>query len=160
MHLRFFADRAGTLAQAHLPAERQASTSGSGSGAMGSGGRAECAICCEMGPADRLVAMECRHGFCAGCWRAYLGQKVMEEGVSISIACPAHNCVLAVGDDLVRSLVDDAIVRRRYAKLITNSFVEVPLLPPRPPLLVLSRTRGCSAPGRCAGARRRAAGGR
>ena len=74
---------------------------------------------------QKMEALECEHAFCLNCWRGYLNQKVMEEGVSISIACPAADCALAVGDDVVMRLLEDAVVKRRYTKLITNSFVEV-----------------------------------
>lgn len=72
-----------------------------------------------------MTSLECAHRFCTACWSKYLTFKIMEEGVSDTISCAAHQCDILVDDATVMRLVKDTKVKLRYQQLITNSFVRV-----------------------------------
>lgn len=84
----------------------------------------ECEICYMIYPSSLLTGLECGHRFCINCWREYLHNKIMEEGMGQTIECAAHNCNILVDDVSVMRLIKDSKVRLKYQHLITNSFVE------------------------------------
>lgn len=81
-----------------------------------------CTICCL--DCSQLIALICGHAFCRNCWSMYLSTKILEEGQSGRITCPAHECNVLVDDQTVLPLVTDPKVKLRYQQLITNSYVE------------------------------------
>lgn len=82
----------------------------------------QCPICCL--DSNQLKSLCCGHAFCLNCWVMYLSTKIIEEGQSGRITCPAHDCDMLVDDQTVLPLVNDPKVRLRYQQLITNSYVE------------------------------------
>lgn len=81
-----------------------------------------CPICCLE--TSSLIDLICRHAFCRECWVRYLSLKIMENGESSHITCPAYKCEMIVDDQTVLPLISDPKVRFRYQQLITNSYVE------------------------------------
>ncbi|CAG2062876.1 unnamed protein product [Timema podura] len=106
-------------------------------------GTEECEICFMVLRSSMMTGLECGHRFCTQCWGEYLTTKIMEEGVGQTIACAAHGCNILVDDATVMRLVRDSKVKLKYQHLITNSFVELVLLPSvgwpsaRPPWLTM-----------------------
>ena len=72
-----------------------------------------------------MTGLECGHLYCTSCWTEYLTTKIMDEGASQTIACPASQCDILVDDQTVMKLVKDAKIRLKYQHLITNNFVQV-----------------------------------
>uniref|UniRef100_A0A915PMM0 RBR-type E3 ubiquitin transferase n=1 Tax=Setaria digitata TaxID=48799 RepID=A0A915PMM0_9BILA len=79
-----------------------------------------CAICCNR---TILTGLQCSHRFCYPCWDSYLTTKIMEEGRA-HVACPQHNCPIIVDDEKTLALVRSDNAKKRYRRLIINSFVE------------------------------------
>ncbi|VDK67073.1 unnamed protein product [Onchocerca ochengi] len=79
-----------------------------------------CAICCNR---TILTGLQCNHRFCYLCWDSYLTTKIMEEGRA-HVACPQHNCPIIVDDEKTLTLVKSENAKKRYRRLIINSFVE------------------------------------
>lgn len=50
--------------------------------------------------------------------------QIMEEGRA-HVACPQHNCPIIVDDEKTLALVKSENTKKRYRRLIINSFVEV-----------------------------------
>lgn len=72
-----------------------------------------------------MTGLECGHEFCTDCWDGYLSTKIMGEGLSQSITCPATECGIVVDDVTVMRIVSDPLVRFKYQYLVSKSFVEV-----------------------------------
>lgn len=68
---------------------------------------------------------QCGHKFCRDCWRQYLSQKIVDEGMSRSIVCLEANCKALVDDENIIMLIDDPDVMAKYRQLMTNDFVLV-----------------------------------
>nr|XP_002129552.1 E3 ubiquitin-protein ligase arih1 [Ciona intestinalis] len=83
-----------------------------------------CEICCSSCSSSFMTGLDCGHMFCKGCWSQYLRTKIMDEGMSQTIPCPAFDCEIIVDDAIVMSLISDKKVRLKYQHLMTNSFVE------------------------------------
>ncbi|VDN22973.1 unnamed protein product [Gongylonema pulchrum] len=79
-----------------------------------------CAICCCRAV---LTSLQCDHHFCYPCWDSYLTTKIMEEGRAY-VACPQLNCPIIVDDEKTLSLLKSECAKKRYRRLIINSFVE------------------------------------
>lgn len=84
----------------------------------------ECEICCLPFTRNFMTGLGCQHHFCKGCWTEYLRSKIMDQGMSQTISCPAYGCEICVTDEMVMSLITDKKVRRKYLHLISNTFVE------------------------------------
>jgi ariadne-1 len=82
-----------------------------------------CSICCCTNAIGEMAGLECGHIFCTTCWQYYLTEKIMCEGMSQTISCPAK-CDIFVDDKTVLRLIRAPEIRRKYQHLITNSFVE------------------------------------
>ncbi|VIO95341.1 ubiquitin-conjugating enzyme E2-binding protein 1, putative [Brugia malayi] len=74
-----------------------------------------CVICCNR---TILTGLQCSHRFCYPCWDSYLTTKVAH------VACPQHNCPIIVDDEKTLALVKSENAKKRYRRLIINSFVE------------------------------------
>lgn len=72
-----------------------------------------------------MVDLGCGHSFCKDCWSEYLKLKIIDEGVSESISCPASDCGIIVDDGIVMKLVKDKEAKIKYQHLMTDSYVEV-----------------------------------
>jgi len=81
-----------------------------------------CLICGDSKEAKECTAITCRHRFCNECFATFLTMKINERQVT-KLACPAANCNLFVGDDVVKKLVTEEIYKKYYS-FITQSFVE------------------------------------
>ncbi|VEL32729.1 unnamed protein product [Protopolystoma xenopodis] len=69
-------------------------------------------------------SLDCGHSYCPSCWQRYIVCKIMDENQGDRISCPTPNCEAILDDSIVfRFIQDQPIVRRRFQKLITNSFV-------------------------------------
>ncbi|KAF8571409.1 hypothetical protein P879_04586 [Paragonimus westermani] len=82
-----------------------------------------CDVCCLSYPLDQMHSLACKHYFCRPCWRRYLEWKIMEESQIDRICCPSFGCNVLIEDEVVFEMITDPSVRRRFQKLITNSFV-------------------------------------
>lgn len=82
-----------------------------------------CVICCSTKSSNEMAGLKCGHIFCIECWQQYLTRKIMDEGISETISCPAK-CNIRVDDVTVLRLIESPDVHRKYQHLITNSFVE------------------------------------
>lgn len=72
-----------------------------------------------------MYNLKCGHKFCRGCWGHYLTQKIVEEGMSKSIACVEPNCEIEVDDEDVFMVIDDPDVLNKYRRSMTEDFVAV-----------------------------------
>ncbi|KAF8881809.1 hypothetical protein BD779DRAFT_1545449 [Infundibulicybe gibba] len=64
-----------------------------------------CPICFDDSKGLQPLALEgCGHGFCAGCWGAYLGSKINDEGEH-AVRCMAETCALIAPDTFVRGVL-------------------------------------------------------
>ncbi|KAK2704019.1 E3 ubiquitin-protein ligase ariadne-1-like [Artemia franciscana] len=84
----------------------------------------ECEICMMSKPSNMMANADCGHRFCCSCWSEYLSVKIVSEGVSQTVLCPATTCNIFLDDKTVLKLVTEPKVRVKYQHLITNSFVE------------------------------------
>ncbi|TGZ62929.1 hypothetical protein CRM22_007182 [Opisthorchis felineus] len=82
-----------------------------------------CDICCMNFPHDQMQGLACRHYFCLACWQRYLEWKIMEESQGDRIYCPSYGCNVLIEDESVFRVITNPNVRRRFQKLISNSFV-------------------------------------
>jgi len=83
----------------------------------------DCEICCLSLPKQMMTGLDCEHLYCRQCWTDYLTTKIMDDGASQMIECPASDCKIIVDDQTVMDLTQDR-VKLKYKKLITDSFVQ------------------------------------
>ncbi|CAH8463551.1 unnamed protein product [Dicrocoelium dendriticum] len=116
-------DKPRTFAAAGIidPQSFSTSTNTSSTGAGSTG--FICDICCVCYSRDQMHCLTCEHYFCLLCWRRYLEWKVMEESQIDRIYCPSYGCNILIEDEAVFQMLTSPAVRRRFQKLITNSFV-------------------------------------
>jgi ariadne-1 len=57
------------------------------------------------------------------CWRQYLTNKIISDGVCNAITCAENGCDIIVDDQTITDIVKEPKVRAKYQYLITNSFV-------------------------------------
>eukprot|EP00123_Amoebidium_parasiticum_P016904 comp23632_c1_seq1/m.40282 comp23632_c1_seq1/g.40282 ORF comp23632_c1_seq1/g.40282 comp23632_c1_seq1/m.40282 type:complete len:505 (-) comp23632_c1_seq1:315-1829(-) len=84
-----------------------------------------CEICYDDVPQSEVYGMGCDHVFCKACWNEYLTTKIMDEGMSQQIACPATDCSILVDELTVSDLLKDPAVLKKYQYLIAKAFVGV-----------------------------------
>ena len=72
-----------------------------------------------------MAGLECGHFFCTACWTDYLTTKIMDEGESQTIRCPASQCNTLVDDEIVTKLISDPKIKLKYQHLISDDFVQV-----------------------------------
>ncbi|CAM4926690.1 unnamed protein product [Rotaria socialis] len=83
-----------------------------------------CLICCSSGQTE-MFSLKCKHTFCNDCWKGYLINKIINEGLAQTIACPDLQCEILVDDETITKFLDDnEFVKHIYAKIILNSYVE------------------------------------
>ncbi|RKP24720.1 hypothetical protein SYNPS1DRAFT_16757 [Syncephalis pseudoplumigaleata] len=82
-----------------------------------------CDICCDDEPGLESLALRCAHRFCRSCYEDYLRKKVVNDGESRRIQCPATHCSVIVDERTVERLVP-AAVYTRYQMLLTRTFVD------------------------------------
>lgn len=68
-----------------------------------------CFICCEDSDSFSkkpflIFELECGHSLCVDCFRAYIRQKVAEEGESRGIKCPQYKCPVLIPENAVKYL--------------------------------------------------------
>ena len=73
-----------------------------------------CDICITEGDVTSTTSLECNHAYCNSCWSDYLTTKIMDEGASQTIACPANDCDILVDDQTVYRLIKEPEVRLKY----------------------------------------------
>jgi ariadne-1 len=64
-----------------------------------------CEICFDTPGADGAFALRCAHRFCTGCWEAYLGAAVRDEGRCL-ITCMSAGCKTVVDAPALARLAD------------------------------------------------------
>ncbi|CAF2115481.1 unnamed protein product [Rotaria magnacalcarata] len=83
-----------------------------------------CLICCSDGQTE-MFSLKCKHTFCNDCWKGYLINKIINEGLAQTIACPDLQCEILVDDETITKFLDDnEFVKHIYTKIILNSYVE------------------------------------
>ena len=83
-----------------------------------------CGICYSDTP-SAMFHLQCEHHFCHDCWKAYLTQQIVHEGLAQTIVCPDSQCDLLIADQtILRFLHGDEFVQHLYQNLILNSYVE------------------------------------
>ncbi|UYV77055.1 ARIH1, partial [Cordylochernes scorpioides] len=82
-----------------------------------------CEICFLEFPSNIMTGIGCGHRFCQECWKEYLTSKIMHDGMSDKISCPASECDILVDYQTVMNLIEEEKVKQRYRQLIINSYV-------------------------------------
>ncbi|CAG2114667.1 unnamed protein product [Medioppia subpectinata] len=83
-----------------------------------------CLICYLDTKTDSMFGLDCDHLYCRQCWTQYLTTKIMSEGDVMAITCAHSDCKLIIDDEDVLKLIADELVKAKYQRLTTNSFVE------------------------------------
>ena len=83
-----------------------------------------CLICYLSVRLCEMFGLDCGHHYCKGCWNQYLTNKIISEGSVIAIKCAQTECNVVVDDDQIMELISDPLVRAKYQRLTTDSYVE------------------------------------
>ncbi|CAF0734234.1 unnamed protein product [Didymodactylos carnosus] len=82
-----------------------------------------CSICCSDEQKD-MYSLDCKHVFCKDCWKHYLINQIVNEGLGQTISCPETNCDVLVDDETVSKFIaDNDFVKHLYKRIIINSYV-------------------------------------
>ena len=82
-----------------------------------------CLICCSDEPTE-MFHLECQHTFCTDCWKNYLTNQIVQQGLAQTIVCPDFQCEILVDDQTIRKFLDgNPFVQHIYEKTILNSYV-------------------------------------
>mmetsp|Transcript_35458 Transcript_35458/g.101944 ORF Transcript_35458/g.101944 Transcript_35458/m.101944 type:complete len:551 (-) Transcript_35458:170-1822(-) len=84
-------------------------------------GSYHCPIC--MQTVDKLIAMDCAHGFCQDCWQAYLHSQVDDGKAAVQARCPQHKCGRVVPVDFFKRHCDEAR-QKKYEEWYLRSYVD------------------------------------
>ena len=71
-----------------------------------------------------MEGLPCGHIFCVDCWKRYLCVKILSEGQSRAIKCPAKGCNLQVDEVTISNLVQEESVLERYRRLVVDAYIE------------------------------------
>ncbi|CAF1066519.1 unnamed protein product [Adineta ricciae] len=83
-----------------------------------------CLICCSD-EEKQMFSLKCRHTFCTDCWKTYLINQIVNEGLAQTIVCPDSQCEILVDEDTVRKFLhDDEFVQHIYTKIVLNSYID------------------------------------
>lgn len=82
----------------------------------------ECPICCEDGTLDTF-SLPCGHRYCQDCYERFLLEKIVEEGEVRRLTCPGDRCNKAIGESVVKLLVE-AEVFEKYLRLLDKAYVD------------------------------------
>merc|ERR1719343_994222 len=80
-----------------------------------------CPIC--YSECDKLLSLECGHGFCQDCWRNYLHIAVDEGKASVQTRCPQHKCGRIVTRSFFQELCDEDR-QKKYQEWFLLSYVD------------------------------------
>ncbi|KAF2309950.1 hypothetical protein P3X46_020930 [Hevea brasiliensis] len=83
-----------------------------------------CGICFDSYPPDRISSAACGHPYCNDCWSSYISTSINNDGLGcLMLRCPDPSCRVAVGQDMIDSLVskDD---RNKYARCLVRSYIQ------------------------------------
>jgi len=80
-----------------------------------------CPIC--MSTVDKLISLDCGHGFCADCWQNYLHSQVDDGKAAIQARCPALKCGRVVPVDFFKRHCDEAR-QKKYEEWYLRSYVD------------------------------------
>ncbi|CAG2176376.1 unnamed protein product [Oppiella nova] len=80
-----------------------------------------CLICYNDMNGEEMASISCGHEFY--CWRQYLTNKIIGEGVCNAISCAENGCDIIVDDNTIQKIIEDKHVLVKYQYLMTNSFV-------------------------------------
>lgn len=71
--------------------------------------------------------MECHHKVCLDCYRTYTKVKILDEGVSESLACPIPKCNVKLNRPAIKSLFADSepTVMMKYAQYMLREYIRV-----------------------------------
>ena len=83
-----------------------------------------CLICYSDSP-SQMFHLQCQHQFCQDCWKGYLIQQIVHEGLAQTIVCPDFQCEILVDDQTILRFLDgNDFVQHIYQNLILNSYIE------------------------------------
>ncbi|CAG2123485.1 unnamed protein product, partial [Medioppia subpectinata] len=82
-----------------------------------------CLICYNDMNDEEMTSISCGHEFCVYCWRQYLTNKIISEGVCNAISCAQNGCDIIVDDNTIHNIIEEPKVLVKYRYLMTNSFV-------------------------------------
>lgn len=83
-----------------------------------------CLICCSDEPTE-MFHLECQHTFCTDCWRSYLINQIVQEGLAQTIVCPDFQCEILVDDQTIHKFLhENEFVQHIYKKTILNSYID------------------------------------
>lgn len=94
-----------------------------------------CRICFENYEHSQMCAAPCGHLYCRKCYTAYITFAINDGPVCLRIRCPETSCAVAIGPDMISSLVSDEF-KEKYARVLFNSYLEND-----------KETKWCPAPG-------------
>ncbi|WCJ35320.1 RING/U-box superfamily protein [Euphorbia peplus] len=83
-----------------------------------------CRICSESFSCDDISSAACGHPFCNHCWSTYITTSINNNGAQcLMLRCPEPSCVVAIGSDMVGTLVsgDDM---KKYSRCLVRSYVQ------------------------------------
>ena len=83
-----------------------------------------CLICYSDNPND-MFNLECKHMFCNNCWKNYIHNQIINEGLAQTIVCPDSQCEILIDDDtILKFLENNHFTKHIYEKIILNSYVD------------------------------------
>ncbi|UJR20497.1 hypothetical protein I4U23_023625 [Adineta vaga] len=83
-----------------------------------------CLICCSD-EEKQMFNLECKHTFCNDCWKNYLINQIVNQGLAETIVCPDSECEILVDEDTILKFLDNnEFVQHIYSKIILNSYVD------------------------------------
>lgn len=82
----------------------------------------ECPICCEVGDLETF-SMSCGHRYCRDCYTRFMYEKIAEDGEVRTLTCPGDRCKLALGESVIKLLVEPSIFWK-YLRLLDKAYVD------------------------------------
>jgi ariadne-1 len=82
-------------------------------------------LICYSDEQDDMFHLQCQHTFCTDCWKNYIINKIVNEGLAQTIVCPDFQCQILVNDEIIEKFVNqNEFAKHIYNKIILNSYID------------------------------------
>jgi ariadne-1 len=82
-------------------------------------------LICYSDDQNEIFSLECQHTFCNTCWKNYIINQIVHQGLAQTIVCPDFQCEILIDDETItKFLNNNEFVQHIYQKIILNSYID------------------------------------
>jgi ariadne-1 len=82
-------------------------------------------LICYSDDQNEIFSLECQHTFCNTCWKNYIINQIVHQGLAQTIVCPDFQCEILIDDETIKKFLNNnEFVQHIYQKIILNSYID------------------------------------